>query len=94
MIITIDDVSLFSEKIIEYMKEKGITHIEIDKDFYWNISDEDLYDPHQFPPRLDLGQLSDDLQILMKAKENNSFIGYNFKHLASFFKYLSIKYPV
>jgi hypothetical protein len=60
-------------RIITTMSQAGITYVDLDRDYYWNIPTEEVYDPYNDPNQLDIGQLSDDwaelLAILNEERE-------------------------
>lgn len=58
--------------------------INIEKeDFYWEISEEELYDPTSSPEDMTLGQLTDDWSELLRLKEAESIpISYDLRRLA------------
>lgn len=58
--------------------------ISIDsEDFYWEISEDDLYDPAKKPDDLTIGQLSDDWAELLRLKDQENIpISYDLKRLA------------
>lgn len=59
--------------------------IEVDKeDFYWEIPEENLYDPTSEPSNLTLGQLSDDWEMLMRLNTPESTpLSHDLKRLSS-----------
>ena len=59
------------QKIFDHLKEMDIKMIEIDKDLYWNIPEEEKYNVHKEPKDLDIGSLSDDLQKTILISEGN-----------------------
>lgn len=56
---------------IDHLEEMGYEEIEILDDYYWNIPQDVRYDPCQKPQNLDLGQLTDDWQELLKVYRGN-----------------------
>ena len=59
--------------------------IDVDaEDFYWQISEDELYDPTQEPKVEELGQLSDDWSELLRLKSENGIpISYDLNRLAT-----------
>ena len=43
-----------------------------DKDYYWDIFEEELYNPYQEPTELSLGQLSFDWEGLLRLKKKDA----------------------
>jgi hypothetical protein len=48
--------------------EKGDV-LQIESDFYWDISDDEIFNPYEQPSMLTLGQLSDDINEVMRLEE-------------------------
>ncbi len=64
MDIELSDLKAIFFKEIEHLEALGYETIEIPVDTYWNIPQDQRYDPYHEPGHLDLGQLSDDWQML------------------------------
>lgn len=61
------------EVLMRHVEDAGLSAVTVDKDFYWNVPADKLYNPYETPrePDLDLGQLSEDwekLQDVSKGK--------------------------
>ena len=70
--------------LLTHIASKGITTIEFDKDFYWVIPSEQLYNPYQEPTEHVLGQLDDDWKELQKiATDPDSIINYHLVWLSA-----------
>lgn len=66
-----------AEKLLTYLDDTGRAEIEICEDYYWIISQEEVYDPTQEPKDLTIGQLSDDWRELSAILSGKSPpIGY------------------
>ena len=52
---------------INELNKREIKSIHIENEYYWNIPSEDLYNPYKNPANLNLGQLSDDWNDLLKV---------------------------
>ncbi|EUD08673.1 hypothetical protein GKR59_07760 [Providencia alcalifaciens] len=78
--------------IFEEMKKNGIESVKLDSDFYWNVPSDALYDVYN-EPKLDVGQLEDDYDALLKAKGNEILVRYNLKNIAAILRYLAEKEP-
>lgn len=87
----------FLEKIVNSifleMKQRGMGSIPLDGDFYWNIPSESLFDPHNEPNQLDIGQLAEDYEILRLAYAQDSLVSHNLKNVSAIMRFLSEKYP-
>lgn len=73
--------------IFEEMKKNGIESVKLDSDFYWNVPSDALYNE----PKLDVGQLEYDYDVLLKAKENEILMRYNLKNISAILRYLAEK---
>lgn len=66
-----------ADQLFAYLEETGREEFEMSEDYYWEISQEQLYDPYTKPEDLTLGQLSDDWSRLKLILEGESPpIGY------------------
>ncbi|HEJ9057551.1 hypothetical protein [Serratia fonticola] len=79
--------------ILEELKARGIASVPLDADFYWNIPSEAIYDTYNEPSELDIGQLEDDYEMLLSAKNKGKLVGYNLKHASSLLRYIAEKHP-
>jgi hypothetical protein len=62
--IELDDLVRALQALIQHVKEQHQGPVEISDDYYWEINQEQLYDPTKGPSDFSLGQLSDDWQRL------------------------------
>jgi hypothetical protein len=62
----IDTLERAFQLIFSHLREIQINSVEVDKDFYWDISSDERYDPYQDPKDLSLGQLSSDWEEIQK----------------------------
>ncbi|MFG6095941.1 hypothetical protein SPB21_11845 [Leptothoe sp. ISB3NOV94-8A] len=94
MKISIDSLQQCTEVLFNHLKELGIDSIELDEDFYWEIVDDNRYNPYEQPKEFSLGELSSDWKNLEKivAGEEEP-IGYGFVWLSSLVKLLGKKKP-
>lgn len=94
MKIKIDEIlEIVTLLLLKLKNEKG-NEIELDSDFYWDISSDKLYNPYNEPNDLSLGQLSDDLAELYRlSKSRDKAIAYDLKRIAEILKVLSIENP-
>jgi hypothetical protein len=55
-----------------------------DRDYYWDIFEEELYNPYQEPTKLSLGQLSFDWDNFLRLKQKNaSPVSHDLKSLGA-----------
>ncbi|WP_139785467.1 hypothetical protein [Chryseobacterium phocaeense] len=65
----------------------------LDEDLYWNILDEELYDPYKKPENFTMGSLADDWAFLQNVLEGNrEMINYDLVKIAAILKFLAQKY--
>lgn len=94
MKIEVDVLEEATNAVFNHLKEQKITHFEINEDFYWDITQEDRYNPYDEPKELTLGQLSYDwLEIQKIASGENETIGFALVWLASLYKIIGEKHP-
>ncbi|MEL6151770.1 MAG: hypothetical protein AAFV33_08935 [Chloroflexota bacterium] len=62
--ITLDELKVIVEKLLQYHEQKGDSTLPIIHEYYWNIATEQRYNPHVSPTDFTIGQLSFDLQHL------------------------------
>ncbi len=63
-----------------------------DQDLYWNITDEELYDPYKKPVDLTMGSLTDDWEFLQKVMSGErDMIDYDLCKLAAIMRHLGSK---
>jgi hypothetical protein len=89
--VKIDDIEKVTLLLLSKLKESKGNEIELNNDFYWDISEEELYNPYQEPKNITLGQLSDDLEEIQRLINSDDAISYDLKRLASILKVLSIE---
>ncbi len=81
-----------SDLLFEHLERNGISELEVDKDFYWNVQDDQLFSVYEKPGELTMGQLSEDWQQLQAiASGRKPPIGYGFAWLSSILRFISTK---
>ncbi|MEQ5056011.1 hypothetical protein ABN154_30310 [Klebsiella michiganensis] len=75
--------------VFEQMKCRGLSSVELDSDFYWNIPIEHLYNVYSEPVELDIGQLTDDYETLKKNTEDDMLTHCSLKNVAAIMRFLS-----
>lgn len=64
----------------------------LDKDLYWNIKDEELYNMYEEPKEITIGSLKDDWNFLQKIlNEEREVIGYDFNKVSNILKIIGDK---
>lgn len=90
MKIEINKLKRVTEELFKYMEENDIKEVDFDKDYYWSISNDQLFDTSKDPSDFTVGQLTDDYQEIVKDL-NDEVSGHTMYHLAPIISYLSKK---
>lgn len=78
--------------LFKHLKNQGINEVEVTEDFYWDISQEERYNPYKEPTKFDLGQLEEDWKEMVKLdKKKEAPIAYSFVWLANLLRILGEK---
>lgn len=93
MQVTKENVMKVIEAILSSDLELNSQHeVDIKEDFYWNISESELYNIANDPSDFTIGQLSDDWQELVKILEKkNEPVLYDLTKVASILRYLATR---
>jgi hypothetical protein len=82
--VKLEDLRRSLEMIISHLKGQGSEWVEIDEDYYWDVADEQMYNPLEDPTEFQLGQLTHDWERLSEiVKGKAPPIGYALVWLAS-----------
>ena len=84
-----------TDRIFEFMeRELQISSVELRHNFYWDVSDEVLYQMEQQPQELDCGSLVDDADFVAAAhKDPAQAIPLVLMHIAPLLRALSTAVP-
>jgi hypothetical protein len=91
MKISVDEIQKITSLLLSRLKESRGDEIEVTNDYYWDISDEELYNPYEEPKNITLGQLSDDIEEIQRLVNSDDVIMYDLKRLAVIFKAISVE---
>ena len=91
MKICIDEIQKVTSLLLSRLKERRGNIIEITNDYYWDISDEELYIPYEEPKNITLGQLSDDIEEIQRLINSDDAIMYDLRRLSVIFKAISVE---
>lgn len=89
--IQIQKLRQITEKLFIHLENKGIKSVVLDKDYYWNIPLDVLYDPDAGQIEHECGQLYDDLEFIEQVDDADEAVPYLFIHLAPLLRFLAEK---
>jgi len=96
MKVNVDEIRTILNLLLDKLKESKGNIIVLNNDYYWNIWDNELYNPNKKPEGLTLGQLSsdlDDLNMLYQSQAEDATI-YDLKKMSEILKALSHENPI
>ena len=91
MKININDVEKITLLLFSRLRDNIGVELDVENDFYWDITEKELYNPYVEPKDITLGQLSDDWAELSRTDFSENMIPYDLKRLASIIKALGIE---
>ncbi len=91
MNVNIDEVEKVALLLLSELRGSNGSNVEISNDYYWDIEDEELYNPYEKPKDLALGQLSFDLDSIQRLVKSDNAIAYDLKRLACILRALSVE---
>ena len=95
MIVNINEIEKITLLLLSKLRESKGNEIELKNDYYWDIDESELYNPYENPKDIGLGQLSFDLDdILRLSKSDDDAIPYDIKRLASILIALSVEHSI
>lgn len=95
MFVKIEMLKAVTKAIFSHLEKLEINGMDVDKDFYWEISSNQKYDPYGQPSDFTLGQLSEDIQeILAIHSGNNSPSGHALVALGTLLRFMGERYPM
>lgn len=83
MKIEIDKILKITNEIFKDIKSRQGNVIVIKEDYYWGISDDEVFDVYKNPMKLTIGQISEDLNFLLEIKKRNELSGIDLQKLLS-----------
>ena len=89
MKIEIEELRKITNLIFDHIRDDiNVSEINLDKDFYWDIDDDKIYDMESKPVEVDVGQLHDDWEFLSKIDNKEEAVSLMFVHLAPLLRYI------
>ena len=93
MTVTVDELRRFSDALFRHLESKGVGSVALDQDYYWSIPSEHLYDPTTEPTKLEMGQLTEDLEELRQIERGERPpVSYGLVWLSSILRCIGEKY--
>ena len=90
MNVNIKELELIIKLLLSKIQMQQGMNIILDNDYYWNIPQEELYNPYSEPKNLTLGQLSDDLKEIERLLIcEDDAISYDLNRVACILKAIS-----
>ena len=91
--INIADLREITNRIFDHIQnDLKIDRLHIDKDYYWDIPDEYLYDPLKDPAQFVLGQLYHDWEFLLPLITDKELaVSLMLIHVAPLLRYIGNK---
>jgi hypothetical protein len=91
--IDLDDLSVMLRLVLDHIKNQQGNEVQISEDYYWEISDVELYDPTKDPTDFTLGQLTHDWERLNQIQNGDEPpIGYSLVWLSAVLRAVGHKY--
>jgi len=85
--ITNNDLKNILLALINKLEILGNSSFSLDKDLYWNIPDEELYNVYKDPKDISIGSIKEDWDFLQKILiEKREVIGYDFNKVSNILK--------
>lgn len=82
-------INILSDKL-EKLEDENVTILE--DDLYWNIPDEELYNPYHEPANLTIGSITEDWEFLQKILNGErEMMDYDLYKLSSILRFLGKK---
>jgi hypothetical protein len=76
------------DHIINDVKVEKLT-VKGDRDFYWEVPSDKLYDVKEAPPQLDVGKLTDDWEFLQSiSKDKDQAVALMLIHVAPLLRHI------
>jgi hypothetical protein len=94
MDINISQLQNIISLMMKSLKERYGDDVELQNDFYWNISSDEIYNVSENPKSLTIGQITDDFFTLKNAFNTDSLTPYDLQRVANILKAISIEYPI
>ena len=84
-----EDLKQILLTLIKKINTLDTTTIYLNKDLYWNIPYEELYNVYEEPKEITIGSIKEDLEFLQKINENREIISYDFIKISNILRVMS-----
>ncbi len=84
-----EDLKQILLTLIKKIDTLDTTTIYLNKDLYWNIPYEELYNVYEEPKEITIGSIKEDLEFLQKINENREIISYDFIKISNILRVMS-----
>lgn len=82
-----EDLKKILFMLIDKLDESPTDKFSLEKDLYWNIPDDKLYNVYQEPSDLTIGSLVEDWEFLQKIlRKEREVLGYDFYKVSGILK--------
>jgi hypothetical protein len=89
MKIRISDIENITLLLLSKLRAEVGEDVVVSKDFYWDIPQEEIYNPYEEPKNLTLGQLSDEYDEILRLKRTgDDAMAYDLKRLSAILRIL------
>jgi len=94
MKINIDELQDVLTTLLLRLKDYRGDEVELENDYYWDLSSKEVYDPCKEPVDFSIGQLTDDWGTIKNNVKSDDLIPYDLERLSRILKVLSIENPI
>lgn len=89
MKVPVSELRQVANSLFDHLEAEGQHEFDIEDDYYWKISAEQLYDPTKDPTDFGLEQLTDNWQSLSRVRSGETEpIAYHLVWLAAFLRWI------
>ncbi|PWN63548.1 hypothetical protein C1631_021440 [Chryseobacterium phosphatilyticum] len=86
-----EDIKKLLLTLIQKLEVSEISKFSFDKDLYWNISTEELFNIYEEPKELTIGSLKEDWEFLQKVINNDrDVLNFDFYKISAILKAISL----
>lgn len=86
-----EDIKKLLLTLIQKLEVSEISKFSFDKDLYWNISTEELFNIYEEPKELTVGSLKEDWEFLQKVINNDrDALNFDFYKISAILKAISL----